>query len=50
MDREIWVNGRTLQPKPVDDHENRFVATQDEAYFLPYLNRDEAPTMIEILR
>ncbi len=49
MDREIWVNGRQLQPKPVDDHENKFVITNDEAYFLPYLNRDDAPTMAEIL-
>ena len=49
MDKEIWVNGTKLQPKPVDDHENRFVITEDGAYFLPYLNRDDAPAMIEIL-
>ncbi len=29
--------------------ENKFVITEDRAYFLPYLNREEAPWFMEIL-
>ena len=38
-----------LYDRPVEGHPNKFVITEDEAYFLPYLNRDDAPAMIEIL-
>ncbi len=38
-----------LYDRPVEGHRNKFVITEDAAYFLPYLNRDDAPAMIEIL-
>lgn len=46
MDREIWVNGRRLQTKPVEDHDNKFVITEDEAYFVPLV---DSPQFVEIL-
>ena len=39
-----------LHNRPVDHAENKFVITDDRAYFLPYLNKAEAPPFIEILR
>jgi hypothetical protein len=38
-----------LHEKPINHVENKFVITEDRAYFLPYLNRAEAPPFIEIL-
>jgi hypothetical protein len=38
-----------LHEKPLDHVENKFIITEDEAYFLPYLDRAEAPPFIEIL-
>lgn len=46
MDREIWVNGTKLESKPLDDHDNKFVITEDEAYFVPLV---DAPQFVEIL-
>ncbi len=46
MDREIWVNGTKLRTKPVEDHDNKFVITEDEAYFVPLV---DAPQFVEIL-
>ena len=38
-----------LYEQPVDGYENKFVITEDEAYFVPYPNRMEAPQFIDIL-
>jgi hypothetical protein len=38
-----------LYDRPAGGHPNKFVITEDAAYFLPYLNRDDAPAMMEIL-
>jgi hypothetical protein len=33
----------------MDGYEQKFVVTEDEAYFVPYFRSTDAPTMIEIL-
>lgn len=38
-----------LQNKPIEQVENKFVITEDSAYFLPCQDRSEAPHFIEIL-
>ena len=38
-----------LHNKPVEDVENKFVITEERAYFLPCQDRAEAPPFIEIL-
>ena len=38
-----------LHDKPVEHIENKFVITEDKAYFLPYSNKEEAPWFTEIL-
>ncbi len=38
-----------LCDQPVDGYEQKFVVTEDEAYFVPYLREIDAPKMIEIL-
>ena len=38
-----------LHNKPINDVENKFVITEDRAYFLPCEDRVEAPQFIEIL-
>jgi hypothetical protein len=39
-----------LHERPVEHVENKFLITEDIAYFLPYLNRSEAARFIEILQ
>jgi hypothetical protein len=38
-----------LYEQPVDGYLNKFVVTEDEAHFVPYLHRTDAPKMVEIL-
>ncbi len=38
-----------LHDKPVEHIENKFVVTEDKAYFLPYQDWSEVPKFIEIL-
>jgi len=38
-----------LYGQPVEGYENRFVVSEDRAYFVPYLDRMDAPKMVEIL-
>ncbi len=39
-----------LHDKPVEQVKNKFVITEDRAYFLPYSNREETPWFTEILK
>ena len=39
-----------LHDRPIEHIENKFVITEDRAYFLPYLDREEAPWLMEILK
>jgi hypothetical protein len=39
-----------LHEKPLDHVENKFIITEDRAYFLPYLDTVEAPRFVEILQ
>lgn len=38
-----------LYDQPVEGYLNKFVITEDNAYFIPYLRNTDAPTIIEIL-
>ena len=39
-----------IYKQPVEDYENKFIITEAESYFVPFVNKSEAPRMIEILR
>lgn len=39
-----------LHVRPSEHTQNKFVLSEDEAYFLPYVNEAEAPSFIQILR
>ena len=38
-----------IYKQSLEGYESKFVITEDEAYFVPYLDRMDAPKMIEIL-
>jgi hypothetical protein len=35
--------------QPVEGYENKFIITEEESYFVPYVDKGNAPRMIEIL-
>lgn len=39
-----------LHEQPVEGYENKFVITEERAYFVPFFRGTDAPKMIEILR
>ncbi len=38
-----------IYEQPVEDYKNKFVITEAESYFTPYLRKTDTPKMIEIL-
>ena len=38
-----------IYKQPVEGYQNKFIITEAESYFVPYIDKDEAPRMIEIL-
>lgn len=38
-----------IYDQPIDGYTNRFVITEDRAYFVPYSSKADAPQMIDLL-
>src|SRR5215204_5324448 len=48
LGRESGVHMK-LYEQPIEGYRNKFVITEDESYFVPYLKKTDAPRMIDIL-
>lgn len=48
-DEDQRVKGLRLYKQPVANERNKFVSTEDEAWFLPFEDKSVAPTLGEIL-
>ncbi|MDP9439216.1 MAG: hypothetical protein M3P49_10795 [Actinomycetota bacterium] len=44
-----WVGGLRLHKEPVVGGQNKFVITEDEAWFLPFEDNTQAPRLYEML-